>query len=159
MINPEQSENEETRIIVDEDWKSQVEKEKEKLREQQDSNGDAQDNQAGARGMPPASFPVLVSTLATQVMGTLGMFADPQSGQAYVDPMAAKHLIELMAVLQEKTAGNLTAEESQMLEQALHELRLIYVEVTKQLVAAGHQIDSAAPTQPAAPKKPIIELP
>lgn len=159
MINPDQSENEETRIIVDEDWKAQVEKEKEKLRQQQAPEGDDQQAPDGAGGMPPASFPVLVSTLATQVMGTLGMFADPQSGQAYVDPMAAKHLIELMAVLQEKTAGNLTTEESQMLQQALHELRLIYVEVTKQLVAAGHQIDSAEPDRPAVTKKPIIELP
>ena len=46
-------------------------------------------------------------------------------------------MIDILALLEEKTRGNLTAEERQLLEQILYELRLRYVEASKQAIGAG----------------------
>jgi hypothetical protein len=58
--------------------------------------------------------------------------ADPVSGQmGQVNLGAAQQIIDILALLEEKTRGNLTAEERQLLEQIVYELRLRYVEATK----------------------------
>ena len=143
-------------IIVDDDWKAQVEKEKEALQSKKDADasGDAptqsQSESPESFEMPPASFMVLMSTLATQSMGSMGMFPDPGTGKPTVNRPMAKHFIDTLAMLQEKTKGNLTEEESAHLRDALHQLRMAYVALAEQ--------PSAAP-QPAAEKKPSIELP
>ena len=62
----------------------------------------------------------------------LGDTMDPTSGKrSDVNPPAAQQIIDILALLEEKTKGNLTAEERQVLEQALYELRLRFVEVGK----------------------------
>ena len=88
--------SEEPKIIVDEDWKSQVEREKEELKKQaQSGQGEGSDSEfADEPPMPPASFSVLLSTLATQAMVGLGMFPDPASGKPTVNRPLAKHFIE-----------------------------------------------------------------
>ena len=76
---------------------------------------------------PPASFEVLVSMLFTQAMMTLGQIADPVSGQTKVDKPMAKHYIDTLDMISEKTQGNLSEEEGKMLSEALHALRMTYV--------------------------------
>ena len=137
--------NDDPKIIVDDDWKAQVAKEKEQLADQ------AEDDD-GQPELPPASFPMLVSSLATQAMGALGFFPDPATGQAMFNKPMAKHLIDSLAVLEEKTKGNLTSEEHEMLEQSLHQLRMLYVNSGNG--PAGPD-DSASPEEP----KSQIELP
>jgi len=62
----------------------------------------------------------------------LGDVADPATGQrSEVTLPAAQQIIDILALLEEKTRGNLSAEERQLLEQALYELRLRFVEVAK----------------------------
>jgi hypothetical protein len=82
--------------------------------------------------MPPASFAGLLSMLATQAMASLGQFPDPVDGKAHVDKPIAKHLIDMIAVLEEKTKGNLTDDEARMLDDLLHQLRIMFVSVRVQ---------------------------
>lgn len=127
------------KIIVDEDYKSQVQAEKEALQRQKaqaQSQQQAPGPEAAAGGaappLPPASLTTLISTLATQAMVSLGQIANPLSGKAEVDLEQARHFIDTLAVLEEKTAGNRTPEESQILEQVLHDLRMAFVYVGQQ---------------------------
>lgn len=124
-------EQERPKIIVDEDWKSQAQKEKEALKQAAESPQPIP--QAQAAGMPPANFPVLLTTLATQALVCLGQIPNPLTGKADIHLEEAQHFIDTLAMLEEKTAGNRTPEESQMLDELLHELRMIFVHVRPQV--------------------------
>jgi hypothetical protein len=125
---------EEKKIIIDEDWKSQVEAEKEAIAREAGSKREAkpadEQSEFGDPPMPPASFDLLLSTLATEAMVALGAFPNPVTGKYQSHPNQAKYLIDTIAVLQEKTKGNLTPGESQAVEGLLHQLRMAYVEAT-----------------------------
>ena len=133
---------EEPKIIVDSDWKAQVQAEKEKLKQQeQATSGDAEQadeasvdakqaadqEQIPTGEIPPASFPMLITTLATQAAAALGQIPDPVAGKPIVNKPLAKHLIDTLAILEEKTRGNLSDDEAQLLGAALHELRFAFV--------------------------------
>jgi hypothetical protein len=83
------------------------------------------------------SFAAFVLSLAHTTAVHLGDVPDPVSGQK-TDPNlpAAHQMIDILSLLEEKTRGNLTAEERQLLEQILYELRLRFIEVGK---AGGSQ--------------------
>jgi hypothetical protein len=81
--------------------------------------------------LPAASFSTLVSLLATQAMAALGQLPDPQTNQPVVRLAMAKHFIDSLEVLQQKTKGNLADVESGMLENMLFELRMVFVTVQK----------------------------
>jgi hypothetical protein len=118
----------EKRIIVDEDWKSQVEAEKEAARRAAGPSPQPSEPQAGARvPMPPADFAFLIGTLYIQGAIALGLLPNPVTKKTDVQREQAKHAIDLLTMLDEKTHGNRTPEESGELEAALHELRLAYV--------------------------------
>jgi hypothetical protein len=121
------SEEDKPKIIVDEDWKSQVEQEKEAL--QQEQSQQASDAAAETQDVeiPPATLPVLITTLATQAMICLGQIPHPSTGQAMTDIPQATHFVDLLQMLEEKTEGNRTAEEIAMLSNILHQLRLAVV--------------------------------
>jgi hypothetical protein len=113
------------KIVVDEDWKSQVQAEKERLQkevEQKKVTATAEDPE-----MPPASLAMLISTIATQAAVCLGQLPNPLTGKAERHLNQARHFIDTLQVLEDKTAGNRTAEESAMLSAILHELRMSYV--------------------------------
>jgi uncharacterized protein DUF1844 len=75
------------------------------------------------------SFTAFVFSLASTAAIHFGDLPDPQSGQrAEPNLDAAAQMIEVLAMLEQKTRGNLTAEERQLLEQVLYELRLRFVE-------------------------------
>jgi hypothetical protein len=76
-----------------------------------------------------ASFATLVSYLSTTAMFQLGLLPGPGGERIPADFANARRTIDLLEVLQEKTQGNLTAEETRMLEEVLYELRLTFVEV------------------------------
>lgn len=79
----------------------------------------------------PMTFGSFVITLASSTMLHLGEIADPSTGDKVVDLAMAKNTIDLLGILQEKTAGNLDGEERQLLETLLSDLRLKYVAATK----------------------------
>ena len=60
-------------------------------------------------------------------MMALGQVADPVSGQAIYHPDLARHHIDTLVVLQEKTAGNLTDEEKEMLGSFINQLRELFI--------------------------------
>ena len=140
--------DEEPKIIVDDDWKSQVEQENEQLKKEAASPADSAEDDV-AQEMPPASFPMLISTLATQAMASMGMLPDPRTGEASAHKPMAKHFIDTLGVLQEKTKGNLAEEEVIMLRDTLHQLRMAYMAVP----------DSPPSAPQPEEKKSSIELP
>lgn len=77
---------------------------------------------------PPASFSVLVTMLFTQAMGMLGQMPDPNTGKTKVNKPFAKHYIDTLEMLESKTKGNLDDQEVAMLNEALHALRMMYVD-------------------------------
>ncbi len=72
----------------------------------------------------------LVQMLATQSMAAMGMIAGPD-GNVHREPAIAKHFVDLLAVVEAKTRGNLDAAEAKMLDSLLHDLRMAYVQATK----------------------------
>ncbi len=125
----------EKKIIIDEDWKNQVEAEREEVGGQQDAPGE-QDAPASGQ-MPPASFDMLITTMATEAMVSLGQMPHPGTGQAAANLDHARYFIDTLEVLKDKTKGNLTKDEDAALEGLVHQLKLAYVAVKKQADAAG----------------------
>ena len=128
------------KIIVDEDWKSQAQAEKEALERQVHHEPQAEPRQIPphqAAPLPPATLAVLLTTLATQALVALGQIPHPVSGKPEVHLQEAKHFIDTLEMLETKTAGNRTAEETHLFDNLLHELRLGYVETERHLAAAG----------------------
>lgn len=115
----------EKKIIIDEDWKSQVEREKQEAQKKAEEGPRTTDDPV----LPPPTLTELASSLSLQALAAMGLLPDPLSGKIEIRLNRARHLIDTVNLLYEKTLGNLTAEEKQAFEQMLHELRLTYVEV------------------------------
>jgi hypothetical protein len=81
--------------------------------------------------LPPPSLAFLITTLGTQAMVALGEVPNPITGKMERLPNQAKHFIDTLAMLEEKTAGNRTPEESALLSSLLHQLRMAYVTRSK----------------------------
>ena len=79
--------------------------------------------------MPEASFSTLVTILGAQAIGALGEGVPGDGEQPTVRLELARYHIDSLTVLQEKTKGNLSDEEGSLLEQLLHQLRILYVSV------------------------------
>jgi hypothetical protein len=85
------------------------------------------------------SFVAFVLSLAHTTAVHLGDVPDPASGRPSPPNLAAaSQMIDILALLEQKTRGNLTAEERQLLEQVLYELRLRFVEVRSTGGGASH---------------------
>jgi hypothetical protein len=81
---------------------------------------------------PKLDFNAFVLSLGSSAIIHLGEAPDPTSGQKSDPDLAmAQQSIDLLAVLQEKTRGNLSGEEAKFLESMLYDLRLLYVQVSQ----------------------------
>ncbi len=136
-----------SKLIIDEDWKSQVEAEKAAAAQKREekpavagvpasesADGSAAPNaapEAGAEALPPPSLSSLVITLATQAMAAMGLMAGPDGKPLPVELDHAKYLVDTIAMLETKTVGNRSPEESALFEDALHQLRMTFVSVGK----------------------------
>jgi len=124
---------EEPKIIIDEGWKAQVQREKEMATQAPEEEAPAAAPEAPlpqeeAEGVEEgASFTALIGSLATQIMFALGLVADPDNGQVMVNLDAARYTLDALTILDEKTQGNLTEEESAMLTQTRAELEQVFV--------------------------------
>jgi len=76
---------------------------------------------------PPVSFTTFLLSLASSAMVHLGEAPEPESGSFSVNLPLAKHTIDILAMLECKTRGNLSPEEAAMLKNLLYELRLVFV--------------------------------
>lgn len=132
-------EGEAPKLIIDSDWKSQAQSEKERLVQQEEARKAQSAGAPGAGGpeeAPPADFTELIRMLTTQALLYMGAIPDPSTGKAVLALDIAKYHIDLLSMLEEKTKGNLSAEESQTLSQTAHELRLEFVNMSKALAQA-----------------------
>lgn len=119
-------------LHIDSDWKEEAAREKERLSQQEKAEAGTG---AGAAPGPtgPVTFFELVNVLAMQAAIALGGYQGPGGERIPANPAAAKHHIDLLAVLEEKTKGNLADEEKRALDGVLYELRMQYV----QLIGGG----------------------
>ena len=78
----------------------------------------------------PGGLLEIIRSLGTTAYAALGLVPDP-SGARRRDPAIARQMIDWLSVLELKTRGNLTFEESDLLSRILYELRMAYVEVTR----------------------------
>lgn len=116
----EDRENGEPEKRVDEGWKEEVRRDKERLR--------SEERPKRERKAPEASFMALIQQLATQALLQMGLAA-PQGQQPRLDLQGAKYAIDILQVLEQKTRGNLTPEETKALAAILADLRAGFVEV------------------------------
>jgi|LakMenE01Jun11ns_1017448.scaffolds.fasta_scaffold9958756_3 hypothetical protein len=141
---PQQPADEEPKLIIDEDWKTQVQREKEELKRKQSQPGESDQTadpaevpssekedkpKAASQPLPPATFEVLVSSLATQALAAMGLLPDESDQPLPRNMDYARHNIDLLAMLETKTSGHLTDQEQQMLKEALHQLRMLFVSI------------------------------
>jgi hypothetical protein len=122
----------EKKLVIDEDWKSQVAAEKEAARHAEEPAKPAEPTSAPRPPLPPADLTFLIGTLYIQGAMALGLFPNPMTKKAEVQLDQAKHSIDLLAVLQQKTEGNRTPAETGELDAVLHELRMAYVTVQQE---------------------------
>jgi hypothetical protein len=146
-------------LSIDTDWKKQAQEEKKRLAEEQQKKAAvpaaaasatppamapgmgpppaaAPSARGGARGrreLPPASFSTLVQSIVTQILFYLGDLS-PQGGEPMLNLDMAKHQLDLLTMLEEKTTNNLADEEKHMLDAALYEARMRYVNVASQYI-------------------------
>jgi hypothetical protein len=155
---------EEPKLIVDEDWKTQVQREKEeferkkKLAESEPAAvGDSTASQPASeelsatssptkdttssqpepaaqnrtQSLPPASLSMLITSLGSQALASMGLLPNEDGQTLPVNLDFAKHFIDLLGVVEEKTQGNLQPEETHQLRETLYQLRMTFVEVKK----------------------------
>lgn len=82
---------------------------------------------------PGTPFTNFLEPLIAQAYMSLGMLPNPYQQQAKPDVGSARQMIDILSLLQEKTAGNLTPDEQEFLTTYLGELKLAYVKITKNL--------------------------
>jgi hypothetical protein len=118
---------------VDESWKEQAEREKHVAAQPSgreaapvhEEHGDAE--AGGAEGLPQARFDLFLSGLAMEALIALGDMAHPTTRKQAMNLTHAKYLIDLIGILEQKTAGNLTVDEDRLLKDTLYQLRMRYL--------------------------------
>jgi hypothetical protein len=85
-----------------------------------------------ASEFPEASLVALIGMLSTQAMVALGLIPNPATKTAEKQLPLARYFIDLISVLEQKTAGNLDREEAAALDETLHTLRMAYVQFSKE---------------------------
>ena len=120
------------KIIIDDDWKQQAQREKEEAEQL------AREHKEANQGMPEPSILELVQIVIMQASVGLGGMQDPGTGRMIPPNLSlAKHYIDLLEVLKDKTKGNLSEEEAKIVEGTLHELRMAFVQIATELGQAG----------------------
>jgi hypothetical protein len=84
-----------------------------------------------ALGLPAVDFHTFVLSLGSSALLHLGELEHPDVGAPQIDLPLAKHTIDILAMLEEKTKGNLTSAEAKLIESLLYDLRLRFVELSK----------------------------
>lgn len=81
--------------------------------------------------LPPVDFQTFVISLGSSALMHLGAIPHPETGKAKLDLGIAKHSIDVLSMLEKKTAGNLTPNEAGVLGSLLYDLRLKYIEAAR----------------------------
>ena len=94
------------------------------------------------------AFENLVRMLGSNAAMVLGAYADPRTGQPVIDPEAAREFIDMLDALREKTQGNLSLEEDNLLLDLLGKLKMTYLEINQAVAAQVTQQAPKAKTRP-----------
>ncbi len=117
------------------DEKGELKEEKEeaaaKAKEEEERKEEPGTEEAERAPLPEVNFNSLIFSLSSSALLHLGEIADPQTGEKRKDIALAKHTIDTIAMLKEKTQGNLTEEEEKFLDSILTDLRWRYVKAAK----------------------------
>jgi hypothetical protein len=100
-------------------------------KEQKETKDKAQEEKAKRPPLPEVNFNSLVFSLSSSAFFHLGEIADPQTGKKEKDLPLAKHAIDTIDLLKQKTAGNLTEDEQKFINAILDDLKLRYVKAVK----------------------------
>ena len=131
-----------TKKRVDESWKEQAEQEKKKIPGTESTQGQgtlgsspeaaeaSPKGRPGAEGPPAARFDLFLSGLVMEAFIALGEMAHPTTRKQVANLPQAKYLIDLLGLMEEKTQGNLNADETKLLKDALYQLRMRYLNKT-----------------------------
>jgi hypothetical protein len=98
--------------------------------EKNDKKGTCPEGQVWKDGkcrMPEVTFAAFILSLNTSALFHLGEISDPASGEKSKDLVLAKHAIDTLVMLEEKTKGNLSSDETEMLRNVLFDLKMRYV--------------------------------
>jgi hypothetical protein len=93
-------------------------------------SGGKQSSEAEASQLPQASLEGLVNMLAVEAVMHLGLIENPMGGRS-LDLEAARHVIDMLGVIQNKTQGNLTDDEAELLDSVLADLRMQFVGISR----------------------------
>lgn len=81
--------------------------------------------------MPEVTFPAFIMSLNTSVLYHLGEIADPATGKREPDFELARHAIDTLVVLEQKTRGNLEKDEEELLKNIIYDVKLRFVKAVK----------------------------
>ena len=116
--------DEERKLQIDDDWKTEAAAEKERLAE-------TVEGEESHAKLPEGGFAALVQLLAMQAMVGLGGMKGPGGQDIPPNLDLAKHHVDMLDVLDKKTQGTLDPEEKRLLDTMLHQLRMAYVEAVR----------------------------
>jgi hypothetical protein len=105
----------------------------------EDAAAEAQDS--GEINPTSRSFQMLIDFLTRNAAAMLGGMADPRTGQAFVDLEGAREVIDMLDALREKTRGNLSKDDDNLLIEVIGSLKLTFMEISK---VAAEQVDKKA---------------
>lgn len=88
-------------------------------------------NKEGRCVMPEVTFPAFIMSLSTSALYHLGEIADPATGKKIIDADLARHAIDTLVLIQNKTKGNLSREEEELLKNILYDIKIRFVKVVK----------------------------
>lgn len=94
--------------------------------------------------LPPVNFESFIFNLYNMALFHMG-YSDPETGKLMQDLPGARHAIDTLIMLQEKTKGNLTAPEGNLMENLLYELRMNYLRAAKQAEEAPEEAPEEEP--------------
>lgn len=106
-------------------------KEKEATENQEKKVESSEKKEKRAGRLPELSFSTFIFSLGSSALVQLGEIPDPVTQKHETNLDLAKQTIDILGMLQQKTKGNLTGEEEQVMENLLYDLKLIFVQKSK----------------------------
>jgi len=119
------------RRSLDEKGELKEKKREEEVKKKEEKKKEAKKEDFQRAPLPEVNFNSLIFSLSSSALLHFGEIADPHTGEKRKDIALAKHSIDTIAMLEEKTKGNLTEEEEKFLASILTDLRLRYVKAAK----------------------------
>ena len=120
------------RIFAEENQETEEKKEKkessgEEVKDQAQKKTTPEEKQEPKIHLPEINFATFIISLNASALVHLGVIDDPASGKKVKNLIMGKQTIDILSMLEEKTKGNLTTEEENMLKNVLYDLKIIYV--------------------------------